>query len=198
MSIKKIIGGGTELPIVLKNRAYFLFHNVKFGSNVKAKGKIYVVNKGSISVGSDSILNGGNKFNPIGFDGCTNLITERNGTIVIGKRFGMSNSTIYSRVGITIGDDVMLGAGVKIYDTDFHSLDARYRGTPEDKSHTCNKPINIGSHVFVGAGTMILKGVTIGDNAVISAGSIVTKDVPANEIWAGNPAARIKLIHMEE
>lgn len=192
MRIKKILRGGEELPAVLKNRVYFFLHNVKSGTNVKAKGKIYIVNKGSIYIGSDGIINGGNKFNPIGFGGCSNLITEHNGTIVIGKHFGMSNSTIYSRVGITIGDDVILGAGVKIYDTDFHSLDVHYRGTPEDKAHTNSKPVHIGNHVFIGAGSMILKGVTIGDNAIIGAGSIVTKDVPTNEVWAGNPARYIK------
>lgn len=40
--------------------------------------------------------------------------------------------------------------------------------------------------------TLIVKGVTIGDNAVIGAGSIITRDIPSNEVWAGNPAKFIK------
>ena len=54
--------------------------------------------------------------------------------------------------------------------------------------------ITIGNDVFIGAKSIILKGVTIGENSVIGAGSIVTKSVPANQIWAGNPAKFIKNI----
>lgn len=50
------------------------------------------------------------------------------------------------------------------------------------------------SGAFIGAGSVILKGVTVGKNAVIGAGSIVSKNVPSNEIWAGNPAKFIKNI----
>jgi acetyltransferase-like isoleucine patch superfamily enzyme len=55
--------------------------------------------------------------------------------------------------------------------------------------------VTIGRNAFIGAGSFILKGVEIGDNAVIGAGSVVTKSVPANEIWAGNPARFIKKIN---
>ena len=46
--------------------------------------------------------------------------------------------------------------------------------------------------MFIGSNVTILKGVTIGDEAVVGAGSIVTKDIPAGEIWAGNPARFIR------
>jgi acetyltransferase-like isoleucine patch superfamily enzyme len=52
-------------------------------------------------------------------------------------------------------------------------------------------PITIGNHVFVGHSSVILPGVSIGDYSIIAAGSVVTKDVPAFEIWGGNPARRI-------
>ena len=55
-------------------------------------------------------------------------------------------------------------------------------------------PITIGSNVFIGMDTIILKGVTIGDNVVIGAGSIVTKSVDSNSVWAGVPARRIKSV----
>ena len=50
----------------------------------------------------------------------------------------------------------------------------------------------IGERVFLGINTIITKNVTIGNDSIIGAGSIVTKDIPANEIWAGNPARFIK------
>ena len=55
-----------------------------------------------------------------------------------------------------------------------------------------NAPIYIKDNVFIGANATLLKGVTIGENAIVGACSVITKDVPANEIWAGNPAKFIK------
>ena len=55
-------------------------------------------------------------------------------------------------------------------------------------------PVVIGGNVFIGARCIILKGVTIGENSIIGAGSVVTKSIPANEIWAGNPAKFIRKI----
>lgn len=51
-----------------------------------------------------------------------------------------------------------------------------------------NWEVKIGSNVFVGAGSIILPGVTIGDRVVIGAGSVVTKDIPDNSVAVGNPA----------
>lgn len=52
----------------------------------------------------------------------------------------------------------------------------------------------IGNHVRVCAGAIIIGDVTIGDNAIIAAGAVVTKNVPANEVWGGNPAHFIKKV----
>ena len=50
----------------------------------------------------------------------------------------------------------------------------------------------IGEDVFIGAHSIILKGVTIGARSIVGAGSVVTKDIPADEVWAGNPAKCIR------
>lgn len=55
-----------------------------------------------------------------------------------------------------------------------------------------NKPVIIKKNAFLGVGTIICNSVTIGENAIVGAGSVVTKDIPANEVWAGNPAHFIK------
>ena len=51
--------------------------------------------------------------------------------------------------------------------------------------------VHIGDKVFIGANVTILPGVTIGDNVVIGAGSVISRDIPSNEVWAGNPARRL-------
>lgn len=51
-----------------------------------------------------------------------------------------------------------------------------------------NKPVHICENVWIGAGTVIVPGVTIGKNSVIGAGSVVTKDIPENVVAVGNPA----------
>ena len=52
--------------------------------------------------------------------------------------------------------------------------------------------IHVSKNVYIGCNTIICKPITIGENAIIGAGSVITKDIPANEIWAGNPAKFIK------
>lgn len=68
-----------------------------------------------------------------------------------------------------------------------HSLDTTSNGI-KWKSHD----VKIGNNVFIGANTIIVSEVTIGDDSIVGAGSVVTKNIPPNEIWAGNPAKFIK------
>ena len=99
--------------------------------------------------------------------------------------------------GFVIGSALsaaVLGGGTSVYTTDFHSLDPTIRASNEDMKHRKFAPVVIGDNVFVGAKCIILKGVTIGENSIIGAGSVVTKSIPANEIWAGNPAKFIRKI----
>lgn len=104
----------------------------------------------------------------------------------------MSNTTIIASKGITFGDNVMIGGGVTIADTDFHSMDYTNWGSENDEKLMARSEIEIGNNVFIGMDSVILKGVTIGDGAVVAARSVCTKNIPANEIWGGNPAKFIK------
>lgn len=88
---------------------------------------------------------------------------------------------------ISIGDNTLIGPGVKIVTAD-HPYDAKER---RDWSVTC-APIRIGEDVWIGAGAIILSNVTVGDRSIIGAGSVVTRDVPADTIVAGNPAKVIR------
>lgn len=142
-------------------------------------------------------MNNGNLGNPIGRPQKCTFVVASNGELIIGENVGISSTAIVAHSNIKIGNNVKIGGGVCIYDTDFHSLDPdlrKNRGT--DISNKNNKPVTIGDNVFVGAHSTILKGVRIGDNSIIGACSVVARDIPENEIWAGNPAKFIKKLQL--
>ena len=99
-------------------------------------------------------------------------------------------SNIYANFGLTlvddghiyIGDCVMFGPHVTVA-TANHPVNPELRL----KAYQYNRDVHIGNNVWIGAGTVIVPGVTIGENSVIGAGSVVTKDIPANVVAAGNP-----------
>ena len=90
--------------------------------------------------------------------------------------------TMVDDAHIYIGDNVMLAPNV-IIATAGHPIDAGLRR----KGLQYNKSVRIGKNCWLGAGVIVMPGVTIGDNSVIGAGSIVTKDIPANVVAVGNP-----------
>jgi len=117
-------------------------------------------------------------------------------TIFIGDNVGMSNCTLFAYKSIIIEDNVMIGGGVNIWDTDFHPMYGSPRSSSsEDLTNVSISPVVIKKNVFIGALSIILKGVTIGENSIIGAGSVVTQTIPANVIAAGNPCQVIKSIN---
>ena len=99
--------------------------------------------------------------------------------------------TFLDQGGITIEDGVFIAPDVKIL-TEGHPEDPALRHT------LVTAPIHIGRNVWIGAGAMILPGVTIGENAIIAAGAVVNRDVPANMIVGGVPARELREIRREE
>jgi len=85
---------------------------------------------------------------------------------------------------------VLCGANTLITDFDWHGIEPNKRRSYSGDS----KEVIIGNNVFIGYGSLVLKGVTIGDNSVIGANSVVTKDIPANVIAGGNPCKVIKAL----
>ena len=158
--------------------------------NIKVMGLPYFRVMGTLKTQSKLIIQSGMIWNPIGGIKRTVIVVEKSGLLSFGKNVQLSNTNIYCRKEIIIGDYTMIGNGVSIWDTDFHSVSAKLRMTDQDKG--VSKKIEIGKNVFIGANTIILKGVNIGEGAVIGAGSVVSKDVGCNEIWAGNPCKYLK------
>lgn len=147
----------------------------------------------SIAIGDNVRFNNTFSSNPISSQMKSSIFVGKSAELVIGYGSGFSGVNIYCKRRIVIGDFVKVGAGVKIYDTDFHSLNPTDRKDKVlDSENTRTKHIVIGDNVFIGTMSVILKGVSIGKNAVIGAGSIVTTDIPENEIWAGSPARFIR------
>ncbi len=171
----------------LINYLIFKHNSIKYGSNLSINGKILIKNKGQITLGDNVLINNHSTFNEVGISHPTILCTQnKDATIKIGDNVGISGASIVAAKSITIGDRVLIGGGVGIWDTDFHSLDPNKRHEDPTKD-AVSRPIHIGNDVFIGARSIILKGVTIGNHVVIGAGSVVSKDVPEGTIAYGNP-----------
>lgn len=99
------------------------------------------------------------------------------------------NATMVDDTHIYIGDYTLLGPNVVIA-TAGHPILPELR----EKALQYNMPVHIGKNCWLGAGVIVLPGVTIGDNTVIGAGSVVTKDIPANVVAVGNPCKVLREI----
>lgn len=114
---------------------------------------------------------------------------------------------IWSALCINIGNHVLIGHSVSIFDNQTHSMSASSRrdhfksiisgGHPSEINLNENQ-VTIEDDVWIGCQSVILRGITVGRGAIVGAGSIVTKDVPAWTIVAGNPARVIREIPVDE
>lgn len=193
MDVKNILYAIKNLPNSIYNFVVLKYRHVKYGKNFKINGRVYCVanSDDGIVIGDNVRINSSLDSNPIGGDTKTILFAKGNGKILIGDDCGISNATLFACESITLGKQILVGGGTKIYDTDFHWVDFEKR-IYESGGET--RPVTIKDGSFIGANCIILKGVTIGEKSIIGAGSIVTKSVPDGEIWAGNPARFIRRI----
>lgn len=175
----------------------FYGQNVKF-KNIQTNGLPYVMVAlgGKFSIGQNFKMNNGLSGNPIGRPQKCTFIVDSNAQLVIGNNVGISQTAIICHDNIKIGNNIKIGGGCCIYDTDFHSINYKDRlDSNRDLKNKKNKPVEIKNKVFIGAHSTILKGVTIGENSIVGACSVVTKSIGRDEIWAGNPARFIKKIN---
>jgi len=163
-------------------------HGFRSSGNIRIKCRA----AGDIVIGNHVRLLAHWRSNRVGLSGPVILHTWEGGKIEIGDHTGASSVVISSRSGVRIGRHVNIGGNVRIFDHDFHALDAEVRRSPRDAAECATRPIVIGDDVFIGTNSIILKGITIGDRAIIGAGSVVTKNVPADCIAAGNPARIVR------
>jgi acetyltransferase-like isoleucine patch superfamily enzyme len=171
---------------------------VVLGKGIFWHGKpiLDLVNGSFMSIGQNCMMISRSSHTALGVNHPIILRTLMPGAeLRIGSGARMSGATICISERVIIGDRCVVGANAIIVDTDFHSLDPIARSLPEDDARLAShKPVEIEDDVFIGGGSIILKGVRIGRCAVIGAGSVVTMDVPEMTIVAGNPAKPIGTI----
>ncbi len=100
------------------------------------------------------------------------------------------NLTMVDDTHIYVGDSTMLGPNV-VLATAGHPILPELR----EQAYQYNVPVRIGRNCWLGAGVLVMPGVTIGDNTVIGAGSVVTKDIPAGVVAIGNPCKVLREIN---
>lgn len=99
------------------------------------------------------------------------------------------NLTLVDDTHIYVGDCTMIGPNVTLA-TAGHPILPMLR----EEVYQFNLPVRIGRNCWLGAGVIVLPGVTIGDNTVVGAGSIVTRDLPSGVVAAGNPCRVLREI----
>lgn len=136
------------------------------------------------------------------------IVFEKGGAVIsIGSRTHLGGDTLIdAATSIEIGDDVLIAFNVMITDHNSHALSFSKRKDDvkewmrgkKDWLSVKKEKVIIKDKSWIGAHSIILKGVTVSEGAIVGAGSVVTKDVPPWSIVAGNPARVIRKIPLEE
>lgn len=155
--------------------------------------KIYITADGRVEIGDDVTL----RSSPRGYHGgmpfpCTILIDRDGGVVRIGESSRINGAYIHAQLGISIGQNCVIAAGVNIIDSNGHEVVSANRTVGRDEP----LPIEIGDNVWIGLNAIILKGARIGKNSVIGANSVVSGVFPDNSLIVGNPARVVKTIEI--
>lgn len=168
---------GLAYKLVLSIRAELLGSDFRAGKRLSIQGSLRVKGAGAVALGDDIII-----------DCRTDLYTHsKTATVTVGNRTFLNGTRFGVAESVNIGDDCII-ADARIMDTDFHAI-GKDRNSKEAEVLTA--PVVIESNVWIAAAAAVLKGVTIGANSVIGFGGVVTGDVPADKIYAGNPAREV-------
>ena len=194
----RIFRGSVEFLLV---KLIFWLNEVSIQNGYVVRGipVIDIISGGKLVIGNNFKMNSGKHYNKIGRQQPCMFIISKDARLTIGNNVGISSTAFVCRNSITIEDGVMIGGNCVVYDTDFHSIYPEHRlAKPEALDKAKNAAVLIKKNAFIGAHSIILKGVVIGENTVIGAGSVVSTNIPDNEIWAGNPIRFIRKINLDD
>ncbi|OGM26079.1 acetyltransferase [Candidatus Woesebacteria bacterium RIFCSPHIGHO2_02_FULL_39_13] len=149
-----------------------------------------------VKIGKNTIIYHRNLVNlygcKIGNDCVIGAFVEIRKEVKIGNKVKIQ-AHVFIPEGVTISDEVFIGPGVT-FTNDLYPRATNIDGSLKKASDWKQISTKINKRASIGANSTIICGVTIGKNALIGAGSVVTKDIPANQVWVGNPARFIKKI----
>lgn len=183
---------GTKVHIAI-NILKFRFAGIKTGKKLRVQEFVGLYVEGNLIIGDNFRCTSGDMSNAMARNVRAYFKVAPDAVLKIGDNVGISSATLWCANSISIGNNVKIGALCIITDTDAHSLDPQLRANiTTDSINAQTAPIFIEDNAFIGTSCIICKGVTIGRNAIVGAGSVVTRNIPDNEIWAGNPAKFIR------
>lgn len=202
-----------ELFYIMKYRLYQVFRGLfkkiilkKVGGFLFIGNQVKIEYPNLVEFGKNTILEDGVIINALSQNGiifgdnvtiakyailqCTGIIANKGIGIKIGNNSAVgAQSYLGGQGGIEIGNDVIMGPGVRIFSENhnYQNPDALIRKQGENR-----KGVKIQNNCWIGASSTILDGVEIGEGSIIAAGSVVTRSISPNSIAAGIPAKVIK------
>lgn len=184
--------------LMLKNK----YKKISFGDNIRILGKlpnIKIFDGSKCNIGNNVVINSDFKNSNTSLSNTCKFVLGYTGELRIGDNTMLNGCCITAYKNVVIGKNCQIASFTLITDTDFHPVDPFERNKQVMMQNynidmVSKKDVIIGNNVWIGWGSIILKGTIIGDNCVIGAGSLVSGEFPDNVVIAGNPARIIKRI----
>jgi len=173
-------------------RSILSYHKVRV-KRIKIRGPLLFQFKGrsELKIGEGCVFLSGDR-HCVSSSNPNKIVLWQNSKLFIGNNCGLSATSIACKFNISIGNNVKIGSGTILHDSDHHELDPERRRYDSEHVGENLTGVIVEDDVFIGANCTILKNVRIGEGSIIAAGSIVTKEVPSGEIWGGVPARYLK------
>jgi len=133
----------------------------------------------------------------------SNVGIEPSCIIIVPDRFSIGDNSsisygtiVFASYDVTIGKNCLISSncGISSYNHTINSENRRIDDLVSDQIFS--RPVFIGDNVWIGMNSCIMPGVAIGNNSIVGSGSVVTKNIPENQIWAGNPAKFLKKLDL--